>query len=220
MKRLSLALLVATLCSGFLQAQVVKISNGGAFSSVHADQGAGVLENHVGSYSGFLGIEYLEKKWFMLSSEIGYFQQGGEEKEYVLVRDSPEDPGTMSSWTMKNDYIQLNTTFRAMTTTYPLFLYAGAGPKLDILVSGKDIVPPGETKAGTLERCIWGLKTEIGIGYEINDRFRMELNGSYDFNFNKAGSMPVMSPETTPSIISSDLSYRTFKVMATVGYRL
>ena len=72
-----------------IYSQVIKMENGANLTWM---DGGGYTKKR-GAYSFMLGCDYLEKDWFMLSSEIGYIQRGGRSllvirKDMILIRGS------------------------------------------------------------------------------------------------------------------------------------
>src|SRR5699024_12517858 len=84
--------------------QVLIVNNLISISSVKSKKGD-MLSKSMSAYSFSLGVDYLEKEHFYLSSEIGYLKKGGkEENEYL-----PEPyTNVKETW----NYIHLNTTIR------------------------------------------------------------------------------------------------------------
>src|SRR5690625_3642928 len=59
--------------------QVLKVNNGISISSVKSKK-VDMLSKSMSAYSFSLGVDYLEKEHFYLSSEIGYLKKGGKEE--------------------------------------------------------------------------------------------------------------------------------------------
>ncbi|WP_343693247.1 hypothetical protein [Chitinophaga sp.] len=167
MKRIPLILL----CSMFMRtaySQVIKIDNGIAINSLKGDK-FDLFSGKVASYSGLVGLEYFERKWFYLSSEIGYLKLGGKENgtvDGVSTRDE-------QTW----NYGHINTSFRARVVNRKTEFYLGAGPYANLLL-GSGAFDKAQYDGYSAERVNWGLKGELGITQDIN-RIRIGLNGSY-----------------------------------------
>ena len=95
-----------------MKAQVLKIENGMAFSSL-VNEGEDLFDKSLSSYQMSIGLDYLDQGWYALSSNVGYLRKGGSFDFYEAT-----DPGlNMLKRNMKYmfDYITLNTTFRVKT---------------------------------------------------------------------------------------------------------
>ena len=57
----------------FNKSSYLKIDNGVMLSSFRNNLNLPILTNNTVNYSTSLGIDYLQKKWFYLSSQIGRF---------------------------------------------------------------------------------------------------------------------------------------------------
>jgi len=187
MKKRSFVWIVLLLCSfGAVKGQVLKIENGVAITSLNiAGQG------HEGTFFPYqmsIGLDYMDRGWYGLSSSIGYLRKGS--KDDVMI--SLPEVGYAFNGTVKEtfSYITANTTFRIKGTTRDNFtLYAGLGPRLDLKISDGvkwpkiDGLDPGSTDLDGRSLII-GLKTEVGVNYNFN-RYQVGLNFSYLPSFNK-----------------------------------
>ena len=107
-----------------MKAQVLKIENGMAFSSL-VNEGEDLFDKSLSSYQMSIGLDYLDQGWYALSSNVGYLRKGGSFDFYEAT-----DPGlNMLKRNMKYmfDYITLNTTFRVKTLADSGFRLAGKG---------------------------------------------------------------------------------------------
>lgn len=167
MKRISLILL-CSMFMGTVHSQVIKFDNGIAINSLKGDQ-FDLFSNKVTSYSGLVGLEYLERKWFYLSSEVGYLKLGGKENgtiDGVPTRDE-------QTW----NYGHINTSVRARAVNRKTEFYVGTGPFANVLL-GSGTFDKGLYNGYSAERINWGFKAELGITQHIN-RIRIGVNGSY-----------------------------------------
>lgn len=73
---------------GTCYSQILKIDNGISMNSLKGKD-FDLFPHKIVSYSGMLGVEYLQKKWFYLSSEVGYLKLGGKESGIVGGYDEP-----------------------------------------------------------------------------------------------------------------------------------
>lgn len=167
MKIISLILL-SSMFIGTASSQVLKIDNGITINSLAGDK-FDLFSNKTTSYSGLIGIEYYERKWFYLSSEIGYLKLGGKENGTIDGLPTRDE----QTW----NYAQINTTFRAKAVKQKTEFYAGAGPYANVLLESASF-NKSAYDGYSAERVNWGIKTEIGITQNIN-RLRIGLNFTY-----------------------------------------
>lgn len=197
MKKITL-IFVCFVSSTLCYSQTIKISNGVSLNSMKGDK-FDLFPKQVVSYSGLLGLEYLESKWFYLSSEIGYLKLGG--KENSTLNGVPMHD--KQTW----DFAQLNTSFRLRANSRKSEFYLGAGPYLNLLVgSGK--FNKALYDGYSTEKTNWGLKTEVGINENI-EKFRIGLNCSYLVPFS-----PVVKSAFT------SINARSLGLYVSLGYRL
>ena len=179
-------------------AQTIKIDNGISTNSIKGER-IDLFPNQIPSYSVLLGIEYFEKRWIYLSSEIGYIKLGGQED------------GTLNGVPLKYkqtwDYVHLNTSARLRATTSKTEFYLGAGPYLNVLPGSGDFHDSFYDGYST-QRINWGCKTEIGINGIIN-RFKSGLNCTYLLPFSPVFKSPYTS-----------MNARSITVYFSIGYRL
>lgn len=169
---------------GDAYSQVIKMEHGANMTWM---DGGGYTKKK-GAYSFILGCDYLEKDWFMLSSEIGYIQRGGRSIfNYTKGFDSPDEewPEEYFRRVAKLDFLQINTTFRFKHDFKRFTLFMGVGPTIDILLSDKSEWqrhPVNSDKITTTEisihhnNVLYGLKYELGINYHINNKWDAILN--------------------------------------------
>jgi hypothetical protein len=197
MKRISLILL----CSMFIvngYSQVIKFDNGITFNSLKGDK-FDLFPGKVNAYSALVGLEYFERKWFYLSSEIGYLKLGG------------KDNGTIDGIPTHNEqtwnYGQINTSFRARTTSRKTEFYLGGGPYANVLL-GSGTFDNELYNGYTAERVNWGIKSELGITQNIN-KVRIGVNGSY--------LLPISA---TVKSQYTKMNLRSPAIYLSLGYRL
>jgi hypothetical protein len=183
------------------QAQYLKIDNGVLLSSFSNKENIPALSSKASSYTVQVGVDYLERNWFSLSSQIGYTRIGGHETNDLLTR--PE----WQTITEQKDYVQLNTTFRPYVKAASTKIFIGAGPTLSILAGNRNF---GSTlyEGYHYNRFRVGGKAEVGITEDIK-KFRFGLVGAYLLD---------LSPAAKSEFIS--LYNNAFSVMLTTGYRL
>lgn len=181
-------------------AQHIKIDNGILFSSYDNSKNLPILYDKVRTYSVNLGADYFEKKWFYLSSQVGYTKLGGKEENPFLADE-------LKHVKESKNYLHMNTTFRAFKEISGLKIFVGLGPYLNILTGSKKF-------QSSIYHDFYDLKTyaggkgEVGITHDIN-KFRIGLIGTYMLNLT-----PVASS------VALDLRNNNFGAVVSIGYLL
>ena len=170
-------------------------------SSFHNKQNIGILNSKITTYSFSLGMDYLEKNWFYLSSQIGYMKVGGEET-------NPRLPDEYKYISESGSFIHLNTSFRAYLKSSELKFFVGLGPYINVLVSDGNFDGPEYNQGFTFQKLYAGGRPEIGVTADIN-KFRAGLVGSYILS---------LSPSASSEFIS--LYNNGLSIMATIAYRI
>lgn len=178
-------------------AQIIKIDNGITINNLKGAK-FDLFPNKVVSYSGMLGIEYLQRKWFYLSSEVGYLKLGGKESRTIGTMDTPEK----QTWS----YLQLNTTFRLKTGAGNTEFFVGAGPYLNVLVGSGDFIRDMYAGYAT-QRTNWGGKVEVGVNQRIN-KLRVGVNGAYLIPFSAVAKSSYTSMDARCLAVYLSLGYR------------
>lgn len=197
MKKVPLAF-ICLILAGTAYAQTFKVDNGVTINSLKGED-FDLFPRKIVSYSMMLGIEYFQRKWYYLSSEIGYLQLGGKEGE---MADDPAS-GDKQTW----NYTQLNTSFRLRMPFSTSEIYIGAGPYLNLLLGSggfeKDLY-----EGYTTQRANWGSKMEVGIN-GLLEKWKLGINCTYLLPF----SAVAKSSYTT-------IDARSVSIYLSVGYRL
>lgn len=154
------------------RAQVIKIENGIAITDLKVK---GSSYNPIYPYQASIGLEYMDRGHWGLSSSIGFLRKG---TSFGLL-DEEASMVEKGDGRLHLDYLTLNTTFRLKTNSLSgTNAYVGVGPRVDIYLDGRyksDYLSGKET--GT-HKLIAGLKAEVGIDQQIG-RYRIGLNASY-----------------------------------------
>jgi len=159
-------------------AQTINIKNGITFSSMNFNK-INLFESKIQTYSFTIGTEYLSHTWWELSSEMGYIQKGGKEKEII------ENDILIELKEAKN-YVHLNTTIRAKYSGETFYFYAGIGPTFDLLVDSNEF-KDNYLEGYLLKKSIWGMKSEIGFNQFLNKKIKVGLNFSYLYDIDYSG---------------------------------
>ena len=188
------------LTSFSISAQYLKIDNGIILGSFSNEDDLAILDSRVVNYIGSVGLDYLEKEWFSLSSQIGYVRIGGEQE----IDNATPEIGEIKE---QKNYVHFNTTFRSRLDMEEVSFFVGIGPTLDILMGNNDAEHPFFTGYRYNTARVGG-KAEIGI-LHTKDKFRLGFIGGYLRDF---------SPTTETEFIS--LFSQAFTATITAGYRL
>jgi len=181
------------------KAQVIKIENGFAIANLKL-KNIKFNDRSFLPYQMSVGLDYMDKGWFMLSSNVGYLRKGCSMKGVDI------DPNVKVK--MKFDYLTANTTFRVKTPSLEnVTAYAGVGPRLDVFLKGSAQVEDlRDEKLHGIRNFQIGLKTEVGLNYDIQ-RIQLGLNFSYLPTFNSVFER-------------GEVKDRTFTFGLSVGYIL
>lgn len=117
--------LICLFCSERVFSQVIKIENGVSFSKMNLP--GNVFHDNLSMYSMNVGCDYLERKWYFLSSEIGYVRKGGAENAVYI-----DDPSDLRAIHLKNtlDYITINASFNVKYNLGDLICMLELPPRL------------------------------------------------------------------------------------------
>jgi len=214
MKKAGLLLIVLTIAI-FANAQIVKIQGGASISKLDwqpKGTNFSFWDETLTSYSIFAGIDYLDKSYFNLSSNIGMIRKGG--KGEVGVFDYGGIPSLYFTEILTLDYLSLNTTidfkYRIRETITP---FIGFGPHLDYLLKHSSHFDEVK-KLGEFNDISFGLIFGGGLKYDISD-FQFGLRADYYLDFKKVAEWTI---EDTG--MGGKISVNTFTLCLSVGYRV
>jgi len=197
--------------------QIVTFAIGPTFSkmkwesSISAD--AFVNENFVGFYA-VLGLDYLQKKGFSLSSNIGYYSNGG--KETIDIVDETGSIIGDTTLTSKLNFFTLNTLARYnFLADKKISPFVGVGIGLNYLISYDENLKFFEQfyDVDELNIMLWGLIGKAGINFNFN-KFRLGAEFMYNYNLND-----LVNYEGMPGW-SNQITVNYYSVLFTVGYKL
>lgn len=211
MKKIIVCLLLALSNFSLLSSQVIKIENGLSISSMNSTK-FNLLNDNLYTYSVLLGCDYLEHRYFYLSSGIGYIQKGGVDN--VIQLDENAHPLNTISMKGKWDYLHLNTSFRIKYPFKKNHLYIGAGLKADVRTSSTDSNLSYLHEGYKMASIIPGMKIEMGFNREMK-RLIIGVNASYLIDFKNAGKSILLIDGA-----HNNLSASNALLSLTLGYRL
>ena len=143
-----------------IYSQVIKMENGANLTWMDG----GCYTKKRGAYSFMLGCDYLEKDWFMLSSEIGYIQRGGRSLFSYTEGYDPDQGQYEYNYRRiaKLDFFQIDILLkdRSEYQKQPI---------------NSDQITTTETSIHH-NNVLYGLKYELGINYHINNKWNAILN--------------------------------------------
>lgn len=151
------------------------------FSSYYNEKNLPILSTEkVTTYSFLLGMDYLQRDWFYLSSQIGFMRLGGKETNLYIQ-------GNDAQISEVKKYVHLNTTFRAYLKASNLKFFLGIGPYINVLTDNRDFTSILYKPYYTFKNVYVGGKAEIGVTQDIK-RFRVGITGDYLHNFSASAS--------------------------------
>ncbi len=163
------------------------------------------------SYSVLMGVNYIDKKYFNLSSNIGLIKRGGKADRYLNDSDG-KLTGEVITEKPALDYLTFNST---IDLKYPLneklVSFISCGPRVDYLLNNSNHFDPLKSM-NELEDITLGVILGGGIRYT---RQNMEYGVRVDYYAD------LNSPaEWTVENVNGKVSLNTLTVNCTVGYRL
>lgn len=199
MKKMIMAVLYLVGWCMPLGAQVIKMENGVTLASMTRNEYDFFTHTATG-YTGRLGIDWLEHRWFYLSSEVGYMATGGMDHIDIMAEHGIEE--NVIDWHYRRDNLHFNTTFRFKLAYHDFHAYLGVGPKVDI--------PLGSSLNEELfdKSVMFGIKTEIGCAYDFS-HLRLGINLAY---------LPDLTKQAVP--VLQQARNNIFSIGISVGYIL
>lgn len=177
-KTLLIAVFLLFLHINIVFPQVIKIENGISLSYMAANSKDELTKTKSG-YNFSIGLDYWEHEYFNLSSQIGYMATGGEEDINIINEDITL---TTRRFKVRLNNLHLNTTIRIKYPIRHTYFYLGIGPKLDLQLghnSNNENIYRNNYLDFNQKKILFGLKTETGCYYDINNKWRFDLNGAF-----------------------------------------
>lgn len=187
-------LLLLLLTTPRVFSQVLFVENGVSLSSLQH-----LYDKNSCMYQMNVGIDYVNSKWYFLSSSVGFLQRGGKYAYTYL-----ENIGNEEQLLYKKEYakyLTINTLFNLKYEMHRMQYYLGVGPQLGINV-GDNVISDYDS----LKTIQYGLKAICGVNYTVQN-ILLGVNFSYLPTF---GSM----------FESKDGHDKTFAFNFRIGYRL
>lgn len=208
-------LIVGLLILAFsVNGQTFKIQSGITSSSLNWKIENGSIDNFdqkLIGHSILIGIDYLERKYFNLSSNVGLVRKGGTSSN-LLSHDPYGQPlvGVKQKATL--DYLTINTT---LDLKYPikekLFPFIGFGPRLDYLISSSHNFDSLKDRK-ELSKCVYGLNVGAGVKFRFT-RIELGIGGDYLVNLNNISDYQNLND-------NQEIKDKTFLFSLIFGYKL
>lgn len=195
---LSIAAPLILLAASPTSAQTLNIQAGVSISKLMGPSNIEFYSQHITSPMYGLGLQYLEKKYIDLSTNVAYLRKGGYE---------PDAYGQDQGANFTLDYISVNTLAEPkIPLDQHLGLFIAIGPHLDFLVRHQDsnVV----FHAQPLEKTAFGLTIGGGFHYTIS---RLRFTGQFGYISN----VHQIYTDATNNIYD-----RTITITFSAGYRL
>ncbi len=183
--------IILSICFGMIMAgsfgQTLNLRFGPSFSDLNWNKSGAdkyIFDEGIIGFNFLLGLDYLDYKYFNLTSNLGVVQKGGTGSLNPLQ--FPEGLSETTATTVLN-YVTFNTMFEAKLPVKDLVVpFIHIGPRLDYLVSYSQTFNLFSqfTETDQLNKTMYGLIAGAGIDFKIK-RFKVGIVFDYYKNFNK-----------------------------------
>ena len=210
-------LLIGLAITLFANGQIVKIQGGTSFSQLglKTDMVDRVYLNNetMLGYSIFAGIDYLDKKHFNLSSNIGMIRKRG--RGSVSHTSYGGDLSFALSEKLSLDYLSVNTTMDFKYPIEKISPFISFGPRFDYLLHSNNNPYVTQSNFDAIKSTSFGLILGGGLKYDIS-KLQFGLRADYNLDFSKKiAEWPDLE---TGSVC--DILVNVFTVNLSIGYRL
>lgn len=198
-----------------LFSQIIKFEGGTTISYLRNK--ADFLSDPKFSFAGAVGVDYMERKYFYLSSSLAFQHKGALDNKYYTL------PGTgaplIEKLSVGRNYMHFNTTFRGRIPLKKGHIFLGAGPKIELLF-GKRTLVHKEKGNETTTLNVYGYKAnrwsiggivEIGYNHYLGEKFIVGLKADYMTDFKALRQKESKFPRQHQD---------AFRIMASFGIRL
>ena len=207
MLRITALLTLFFIVSIVSSAQIINVQSGLSYSYIDSKVG-GRNTNFLGftrtDLSLFGGVEYLNKKYFSVSSNVGFIRRGGEEPVFY----TDNSGNILSTGTLKQrfDFLSINSTFNLK---YPikekLIPYLSLGPRID-LMTAHDHTFAYFDYDGFLKKRIYGMVVAAGLRYRIS-KLLLGLRYDHLVDFNVLATDGLETNAAKTHLVSITLGY-------------
>lgn len=194
--------------------QTIYIQSGVSNSSIDWQifQNLKIFNKSLIGHSFFIGVDYLQKKYFNLSCNLGTLRKGGSD----VFQYTDEFGNYLFSQTQKAtaDYISFNTTIDLKYPIKDKFIpFVSLGPRIDFLVSNS-IEFKKLKDNNDLYKLNSGINFGLGIKYKIS-KFLIGLRGDYLMPFAN-----IADYKTVVGQPDKHIKDKTFLINFIFGYQL
>jgi len=197
--------------------QMVKIQAGPSFSEldwkINGTTVGSLYNKTLVGYSVFAGIDYLDKKDWNLSSNIGLLRKGGKQ-EFQLTNTDGMPTGKSIIEKAAIDYLSINTMIDLKYTIHETFCpFVSFGPQFGYIV-GASKEFDGLKKNNWLHKTSYGLLLGGGLKYTIS-KIQMGLRADYYYDFTKVA-------DWTTKVLNGGgtITSKTTSISLIIGYKL
>ena len=180
--------------------QIIKFQPGISLSNTDLKYNSGYWQysnKTLIGYSMFIGIDYLNDKYYNLSTNVGVVKKGG-----TVTATAPDEP--IWRFNLNLDYLSLNTTFEVKyPLKYRITPFLSYGPRLDYLLNDNSL--------SGYNQFNYGILMGGGLKYDVNN-FQIAIRSDYYLNF-----ATINKPRT---YIFSKINDKTTTICFTIGYKL
>jgi hypothetical protein len=211
MKKIGLLLIgltIAVLTNG----QIVKFQGGTSISKLewklNDNDVASFFDEALIGYSMFAGIDYINKQYVNLSSNIGVIRKGGQGKIALVDYGGIIEQNVTGRPTL--DYFSVNTTVDLKYPIEKTVPYISFGPRFDYLFNNSKFFD------GLKELKSTSIGLILGGGFKRDiSNLQFGLRADYYLDFAKVAEWAAESHR-----IGGHISVNTFTINLTIGYKL
>jgi hypothetical protein len=195
----------------FVSGQTINIQAGTSLSKLDwvMDE-TNYFNNTLIGYSAFAGIDYMDSRYFNLSSNLGYVRKGGRDK-IIYINLYGVETGT-DYMNASLDYLSFNTAVDVKVPINNIVPYLCFGPRIDFLIMHHRLYN-GIDDMGGLNSVSYGLLFGGGIKYDM-PTIQFGIKAEYYLNFNKVAEW---SPQNN---LNYDIKDNTLLLSVTIGFKL
>ena len=193
-KKMRKIILMVILTPVLAYGQDIKVESGVTFGKLNYDIGDNTYYKNIAiGYYATVGIDYLKKRRFNISSNIGFLQKVG--SDVAIFSDALGNETYSTKTALRFNYLTVNTFTECNFAAKGIIPFAFGGPRLDYAINSNHV--------DFNERLAFGVTLGAGAKYS-SGRLLLGLRIEYLLNFNK--------------ILNTD--DRTFSSTLMFGYKL
>jgi hypothetical protein len=163
-----------------------------------------VLNNHIQAFNIKLGIDYLEHENYFISSNIGYKQRGGNEK-------NPDFPDEFKEWrdiTKRWNYISLDSYINyKVNLPNDIFFFLGVGPEINFLLSKDPFANTFYEGGYRLNKMLISANGHLGFTKTLRNNLTTGVYTYYNLNLSNIGTSGVNNLKNSGFSFGISLGY-------------